>query len=94
MRMITRRCWNDPQRWYDVYVSARDVRAFRASWPASSIPDGASFRFTFDARNGDLVEVYGPDVPDDAGPAMGALATDAQEYGSRQILRRARRVED
>lgn len=66
-----------------VTVSAREVDAFKRTWPCSGLPDrGVSF--TFDARNGDLVD-FAPDELD--GDDALALSHDANNYAARKLGR-------
>lgn len=57
-----------------------DVDAFNRTWPCSSIRGRVSF--TFDARNGDLVDLW-PSSLD--GPEVCALAEDAQNYAAKRL---------
>lgn len=59
----------------NVSVSKNDVEAFKHSWPCSGIASRAVW-FTFDKRNGDLLDT---NMKDD-GPAAVALSQDAQAY--------------
>jgi hypothetical protein len=66
---------------FRVTVSGPEVRAFKRTWPCSGLPSrGVSF--TFDTRNGDLVDIF-PDNLDGAGAV--ALSQDAQNYGRRKL---------
>jgi hypothetical protein len=58
-----------------------DVAAFNAQWPCSSIPE-RSVGFTFDKRNGDLVDLS-PDGID--GPEVVALSEAAQNYAAKRL---------
>ena len=78
------RSTNPQKRGGRVYLSAREVDAFRRQYPASNIPPGTSVWFEFDAR-GDLVDMGGNrDMGKlderGAGPALLALSQDAQEF--------------
>ena len=55
-----------------ISVSAREVEQFKSKWPCSGIPSKA-VSFTFDKRNGDLVDCSSRAD----GPAMVALSQDA-----------------
>ena len=57
-----------------------DVYDFNAKWPCSSIRGRVSF--TFDSRNGDLVDLW-PSSLD--GPEVCALAEDAQNYAAKRL---------
>ena len=76
---------NNPQkRGGRVYLSAREVDAFRRQYPASHIPPGTSVWFAFDSR-GDLVDMGGNrDMGKlderGAGGALLALSQDAQTF--------------
>ena len=59
-----------------VMASAQDVEAFNFRWPCSSIPEGR-VAFTFDRRNGDLVDLSPSEID---GPEVVALSQDCQEY--------------
>lgn len=59
---------------YIVYVSKFEVWKFNQSWPCSTLEGPQSF--TFDKRNGDLVDRSGKG---DGGEAV-ALSQDAQSY--------------
>lgn len=64
-----------------VYVSNREVRNFRATWPCSNIPQSARFWFDFQP-NGDLCGMFCSRVlnDQDAGAAVVALCDDALRY--------------
>ena len=59
-----------------VTASAQDVGMFNSRWPCSSIPEGR-VAFTFDRRNGDLVDISPSEID---GPEVAALSQDCQEY--------------
>jgi hypothetical protein len=69
---------------YRVTVSAAEVYDFMQSWPCSGLSSSHGVSFTFDKRNGDLVDAYHPGSED--GGALLALSQDAQAYG-RKLLR-------
>lgn len=62
-----------------VTVSAVEVEEFKRSWPCSGLPSRA-ISFTFDRRNGDLVEVCPANLEERGadGGALLALSHDAQ----------------
>jgi len=68
---------------YRVACDARDVSDFADRWPCSGLHglDGVTFAFE---RNGDLVDVYYRNGNSDRwdGPALAALAEDAQHYAA------------
>jgi hypothetical protein len=68
---------------YRVMCSAADVAAFTSKWPGSGLT-GQPIAFDFDARNGDLVDVY-PNRASEDGPALLALSHDAQAYGRARL---------
>lgn len=49
--------FHDNGSWFSVYVSVRDVQAFKASYPCSNIPADTEFCFQFEKNNGDLVDI-------------------------------------
>ena len=59
-----------------VTVSRSEVDNFRSTWPCSSLPD-RGISFTFDKRNGDLVDMFPYDLD---GSDVVALSQDAQQY--------------
>ena len=61
-----------------VTVSENEVSDFARRWPCFG--DVRPLSFTFEASNGDLVEVHGDNGMDESGVA--ALADDAYEYGT------------
>lgn len=63
-----------------VTCDAHDVAHFNAQWPCSSIRGRVSF--TFDARNGDLVDLWPSNLD---GPEVCALAEDAQSYAAKRL---------
>lgn len=66
---------------YNVSVSSAEVYAFARRWPCAGFP-GQGVTFQFDARNGDLLDMW-PNGWDDGadGSAVLALSEDAQNYG-------------
>jgi hypothetical protein len=62
-----------------VTVSPWDVYRFNQRWPGSCLEFGYSF--TFDSRNGDLVDLTGSGD----GTELTALAQDAQNYAARVL---------
>lgn len=66
---------------YRVAVSSTEVYQFSRRWPCSGLPD-SSISFTFDTRNGDLVNLS-PESVD--GAAVVALSEDAQAYGAKKL---------
>jgi hypothetical protein len=73
----------DQGAFYRVTVAADEVEAFAASWPGFTL--SGRIAFTFDSRNGDLVEIhgYGSAGTNDS-DALVALSRDAQSYGERK----------
>lgn len=67
-----------------VTVSAEEVRAFRAKWPGSALP-ARGISFTFDAENGDLVDLQGAGNYD--GSDLLALSQDASSYAAERLGR-------
>jgi hypothetical protein len=68
---------------YNVSVSRAEVEAFKRQYPCSGLPDKA-ITFQFDARNGDLVDIW-PDSSKFDGSGLLALSQDAQAYGRERI---------
>lgn len=68
---------------FRVTVSANEVYEFRRRWPCSGLSTEHGVSFTFDKRNGDLVDVHHPGSED--GPALVALSQDAQAYGEKKL---------
>lgn len=66
---------------FRVTVSADEVYEWSKRWPCSGLHGAISF--TFDKRNGDLVDVAHPGSED--GAALVALSQDAQRYGETKI---------
>ena len=66
---------------YRVTASAREVEDFALTWPCSGLPY-RTVSFTFDKRNGDLVDVY-PETFD--GDAAVALSQEAQLYAKQKL---------
>ena len=71
------RCF-DQGSCFRVTVSADEVREWKRSWPASGLRS-TSKSFTFDKRNGDLVDHNATESED--GSALAALSEDAQKHG-------------
>jgi len=66
---------------FRVTVSGVEVRAWKRTFPCSGVPSrGVSF--TFDKRNGDLVDIF-PDNFDGEGAV--ALCDDARAYGTHRL---------
>lgn len=80
MRKRARRSKNprtfDGGAFVSVTMSAREVAAFKRSWPASGLPDRA-ITFEFQKSNGDLVDLRPFSVD---GPAAVALSEDAWKH--------------
>ena len=64
-----------------VTVSRSEVYDFKRRWPCSGLPDRA-ITFVFDARNGDLVDLYPYGVD---GDDARALCDRAQQYAADQL---------
>jgi hypothetical protein len=64
-----------------VTVSAAEVYAFSRQWPCFG--DSRALSFTFDKRNGDLVDIHGDHGMDESG--VSALADDARDYGIKRL---------
>jgi hypothetical protein len=73
----------DQGAFFQVAVPVGDVSDFNRGWPCSNIPVKA-IAFTFDSRNGDLVDIE-PDSSSFDGDALVALSHDAQEYGEGKL---------
>jgi hypothetical protein len=69
----------DQGAFYCVTVSEREVDEFNRRWPCSSLTGHQSF--TFDKRNGDLVDREG----NGDGSEAVALSNDAQAYGAKRL---------
>lgn len=77
---------------YRVTVSADEAENFGQSWPCCGFRYGERFSFTFDKRNGDLVDLacfkpWGQETQGehvDQG-ALLALSQDAQAYGKLKL---------
>lgn len=75
----------DNGSFYTVRCTKADVEAFKRSYPCSGLPNMA-IAFQFDARNGDLVDIYcRRDTHTFDGPGLVALSQDAQRYGKERI---------
>ena len=72
----------DQGSFYRVAISAREVCDWRDRWPCSGL-GARGYSFTFDKRNGDLVDHNAPESHD--GEALVALSHDAQAYGARKL---------
>ena len=72
----------DQGAYYRVTVSANEVADWKRYWPCSGLPS-RSLSFTFDKRNGDLVDTNAPESVD--GAALVALSHDAQVYGRKRL---------
>ena len=74
---------------YGVSLNADEIDAFRRRWPASGLNRLRSLYAAFDRRNGDLVELTcnrsGGSCQRFDGPALGALADDAQCWGAAKL---------
>lgn len=77
---------HDNGSFYSVSISADEVRAFKAQWPCSGMPE-ASLWVQFDKRNGDLVDMRPSNWEEKGadGSAMLALIGDAQEFALRKL---------
>lgn len=64
-----------------VSVSRNEVNSFKRTWPCSGLPN-RSISFTFDKRNGDLVDLN-PSFID--GEAAVALSHDAGNYAAHRL---------
>ena len=64
-----------------VTVSERDIAAFKRAWPCSGLPE-RSVGFLFDARNGDLIDIWPSSVD---GEAALALSYAAQNYAAAKL---------
>ncbi len=67
--------------YFRVTVSEREVYRFARRWPCFG--DSRALSFTFDTRNGDLVDVSGHAGMD--GNGVAALADDAKAYGAERL---------
>ncbi len=75
---------------YTVSVSAREVDAFKATWPGSGLPS-TPVAFEFEKASGDLVDMRELSTQTRVGgPALLALSQDAQAYGLRRINRKGK----
>lgn len=77
---------------YSVLVDNDEVRGFMASWPCSGLDEAASYRFTFSASSGDLVDLaaFREDGREDGterddGSALAALGEDAGRFGAESL---------
>lgn len=64
-----------------VTVSEREVYDFSRTFPCSGLPD-RSVSFTFDKRNGDLVDLFPYNLD---GDGVVALSRDAQNYAAKRL---------
>jgi hypothetical protein len=76
---------------YRVAVSAEEVYQFNTRWPCSELSANHGLSFTFDKRNGDLVDHNARQFED--GSALVALSQDAQKYGEAQLKKRTPKKE-
>jgi hypothetical protein len=74
------RCFNQGA-FVRVTVSEREVYEFARRWPCFG--DRRALSFTFDTRNGDLVDLSGDSGMDESGVL--ALAEDAQNYAAKRL---------
>ncbi len=72
---------------FRVTVSEIEVDAFNRSWPSSALRGSQSF--TFEKKNGDLIDHTGKGA--DGGEAA-ALADDAKAFGQKRLARDRRKV--
>jgi hypothetical protein len=69
-----------------VDVSSTDVNAFRKQFPCSRIPEGSSFIFELDSRNGDLVNITMYLNPDGLYEDFKGQYVDSAEYDGAGLL--------
>lgn len=75
----------DNGSFYTVSVSYLDIAAFADTWPCSGMRNPkVPLAFTFDKRNGDLVDMVGESEEYDQS-ALLALSQDAQAYGRKHL---------
>ena len=72
----------DNGSFYSVSVSAREVGAFKSTWPCSGLPE-RSLWFQFSKNNHDLVDLAGNGDYD--GDDLLALSQDAQRYARQRL---------
>lgn len=69
---------------FRVTVSANEVYAWSRRWPGANLRD-RGYSFTFDKKNGDLVDMAPWPLRGEDEAAVSALADDAKEYGQRLL---------
>jgi hypothetical protein len=79
---------------FNVAVGEADIQAFNRSWPGSNLRGLRGVTFQFDARSGDLIDIWYRNGDADRwdGPALAALSEDAQQYGYHRIQSETRKV--
>lgn len=82
----------DQGAFFRVTCSETDVYNFGLNWPCSDLRHGDRASFTFDKRNGDLVDLAFTHcfagVVERDGASVAALADDAKAYGLAKLARR------
>jgi hypothetical protein len=75
---------------FRVTCSESDIEAFAAHFPCSGFRYGDRASFTFDTRNGDLVDLQVvhafAGAVDRDGPGLLALSQDAHAYGMKRLF--------
>lgn len=78
---------------YTVLITNREVREFSRAWPCNGLDTDAEYRFEFDARNGDLIDLCAmrDGITEDRiseeedGSWMAALSEDATLVGAEAL---------
>lgn len=74
---------------FRVTVSENEISDFRRSWPCSDFRHGDCASFTFDRKNGDLVDFRvthnHAGIVEREGAGVSALADDAKAYGLKRL---------
>ena len=75
----------DQGAFYRVTVSPQEMSNFASRWPCSGMRNPKrGMAFTFDKKNGDLVDISGENEEYD-GSAVAALSENAQTYGKKTL---------
>lgn len=80
------RCF-DLDSCFSVACSEADIAVFNSYWPCSELRGLRGVTFTFDKRNGDLIDIHYRNGNSDKwdGSACLALSSDAQDYGKKRL---------
>ena len=74
---------------FRVTVSEKEISSFGEKWPCSDLRHGDKASFTFDSKNGDLVDLRithnHAGIVERDGAVVAALADDAKIYGLKRL---------